>query len=189
MNRNHQSIIVGLIVLLGVSLSGGCLGQTKLAYINSQKVLESFPPYLDVQKKLEAENTQWGLELQKMSDQLKQLQEQLEQQSLLLSEAKKREKAQEIQSLAVKAQQYQQEKWGEQGEAFKRRNELMQPIFDQINLVINKIGQENGYDFIFDTISANILFSPDKYNITDLVVTRLAKEYPAVSAKTVPSGK
>jgi outer membrane protein len=188
-NQKHQRIILGLVLSMGLAGAVGIRAQVKLAYINSQKVLESYQPYLDVQKKLEAENTQWGQELQKMSEQLKQLQEQLEQQSLLLSEAKKKEKAQEIQGLALKAQQYQQEKWGDQGEAIKRRNELMQPVFDQINVVINKLGQENGYDFVFDSIGANILYAPEKYNITEQVVARLAKENPAAAVKPAGSGK
>ncbi len=189
MNQKHQRVTTGIVLVLGLVIAASSQTQMKMAYINSQKVLESYQPYLDVQKKLEAENTQWGQELQKMSDQLKQLQEQLEQQSLLLSDAKKKEKAQEIQNLAIRAQQYQQEKWGDQGEAIKRRNELMQPVFDQINLVINKLGQETGYDFIFDSIGANILYAPDKYNITDQVVARLAKETPAAAAKPAGTGK
>jgi outer membrane protein len=188
-NQKQQRVTTGIVLVLGLVIAASSRAQVKMAYINSQKVLESYQPYLDVQKKLEAENTQWGQELQKMSDQLKQLQEQLEQQSLLLSDAKKKEKAQEIQNLAIRAQQYQQEKWGDQGEAIKRRNELMQPVFDQINLTINKLGQETGYDFIFDSIGANILYAPDKYNITDQVVARLAKENPAAAAKPAGTGK
>jgi Skp family chaperone for outer membrane proteins len=188
-NQKHQRTITGLVLVMGLAIAMSSQAQLKLAYINSQKVLESYSPYQDVQKKLEAENTQWGQELQKMSDQLKQLQEQLEQQSLLLSEAKKKEKAQEIQNLAIKAQQYQQEKWGDQGEAIKRRNELMQPVFDQINLVINKLGQESGYDFVFDSIGANILYAPEKYNITDQVIARLAKENPVAAPKPAGTGK
>lgn len=189
MNRTHKPVWVGLVLVFSFIATGGGFAQTKMAYINSQKVVESYPPAQDAQKKLEVEYAAWGQELQKMSDQLKQMQDQLEQQSLLLSEAKKREKAQEIQSLAVKAQQYQQEKWGEQGEAFKRREEVMRPIFDQINAVINKMGQEGNYDFVFDIINNNILYAPTKYDITDQVIARLAKETPAAAAKPTPAGK
>ncbi len=188
MKRKQKLVLPGLVLMLMFIVSVKGFAQTKLAYLNSQKILESFAPAQDAQKKLEAENTLWGQDMQKMNDQLKQLQEQLEQQSLLLSEAKKREKAQEIQNLAIKAQQYQQEKWGEQGEFFKRRDELMKPIIDQINLVINKIGQESNYDFIFDTISANILYAPPKYDLTETVIARLAKEIPAAT-KSTPGGK
>jgi outer membrane protein len=126
-------------------------GQGKLAYVDSQKILATFPPALDAQKKLEAENNQWAQEFQKMQEDMKALNDKLEQQSLLLSDAKKKEAAQEIQNLAIKAQQYQAEKWGEEGRFFQRRKELLQPVFDKINVIITKIGEEDAYDFIFDT--------------------------------------
>jgi outer membrane protein len=191
-NRRNILVLTGLILVIGSIGAVVGFGQAKLAYVKSQSVLDTYPPYQDAQKKLEAEDGQWRQEIQKMSEQLKQLQDQLEQQSLLLSEAKKKEKAQELQNLAMKAQQYQQEKWGQDGEFFKRQSELLKPIFDQVNVIINKIGQEGSYDFIFDitTANSNILYAPTKYDLTDQVIARLAKEYPAASTKpTTPGGK
>ena len=80
--------------------AGTAMGQSKLAYVDSQKILATFPPALDAQKKLEAENNQWAQEFQKMQEDMKALNDKLEQQSLLLSDAKKKEAAQEIQNLA-----------------------------------------------------------------------------------------
>jgi outer membrane protein len=174
------------LVAFALGLAGSALSQAKLAYVDSQKILQTFPPALDAQKKLEAENNQWAQELQKMQEDLKGLNEKLEQQSLLLSDAKKKEAAQEIQNLAVKAQQYQAERWGEQGKFFQRRTELLQPVFDKINVIINKIGQEDGYDFIFDTQAGNLLYAKPTHNLTDDVLARLEKE--GTSAATPKTG-
>jgi outer membrane protein len=163
-------------ILLALVLSGFAMGQTKLGYVDSQKILQTFPPALDAQKKLEAENNQWAQELQKMQEDLKALNDKLDQQSLLLSDAKKKEAAQEIQNLAIKAQQYQNERWGEEGKFFQRRKELLQPVFDKINAIINKIGEEDGYDFIFDTQAGNLLYAKSSHNLTDEVLARLEKE-------------
>jgi len=188
--QRHWILTAVVAATLSFGWTAAGWAQLKLAYVNSQKVLETHQPAIDAQKKLEAENAVWGQEMQKMNDQLRQLQEQLEQQSLLLSDAKKREKAQEIQNLAMKAQQYQTEKWGDQGEFFKRRQELLQPIIDAVQLIINKAGQEGGYDFIFDTINANLLFAQPKYDLTDDIIARLKKESPATASGTAkPAGK
>lgn len=177
-----------LWVVLAFVLAGPVLGQAKLAYVDSQKILATFPPALDAQKKLEAENNQWAQELQKMQEDLKALNDKLEQQSLLLSDAKKREAAQEIQNLAIKAQQYQSEKWGEQGKFFQRRTELLQPVFEKINAIINKIGEEDGYDFIFDTQAGNLLFAKANHNLTDDVLARLEKEGTSAGATKTGTG-
>jgi outer membrane protein len=172
-------------ILLGAALTGGAAAQSKLAYVDSPKILASYGPALDAQKKLDAENTQWVQELQKMQDDLKTMQDKLEQQSLLLSDAKKRESAQELQNLAVKAQQFQADHWGDQGRFFQRRNELLQPVFDKINEAINKVGEESGYDFIFDTQAGNLLYAKSSHDLTAEILARLEKE----SASTTAAGK
>lgn len=178
--------VVLFAVAFGIALVGTVFGQTKLAYVDSPKILASFPPALDAQKKLEAENNQWAQELQKMQEELKAMQEKLDQQSLLLSDAKKKEAAQEIQNLAIKAQQYQNEKWGEEGKFFQRRKELLQPVFDKVNVIINKIGEEGGYDFIFDTQAGNLLYAKSSHDLTDEVLTRLEKEGGSSTAAPKP---
>jgi outer membrane protein len=179
-----------LTAVLALALTAGnAMGQSKLAYVDSQKILATFPPALDAQKKLEAENNLWAQEFQKMQEDMKALNDKLEQQSLLLSDAKKKEAAQEIQNLAIKAQQYQAEKWGEEGKFFQRRKELLQPVFDRINVIITKIGEEDSYDFIFDTQAGNLLYAKATHNLTDEVLARLEKEASASgAAKTTTPG-
>jgi outer membrane protein len=186
-SKTFKAMRIGFIGFLFWAAFGAAFGQVKLAYVDSPKILATFPPALDAQKKLEAENNQWAQELQKMQEDLKRMQDKLEQQSLLLSDAKKREQAQEIQNLAIKAQQYQSETWGEEGKFFQRRKELLQPVFDRINAMINKIGTEGSYDFIFDTQAGNLLYAQPKHDLTDEVLGRLEKE-SASAASTDKTG-
>ena len=95
---------------------------------------------------------------------------------MLLSEEKKLERQQELQTLALEAQKYQNDKWGEQGEYFKLREQLLKPIIDKINGVINQVGEEEDYDFIFDTVEGNLVFAKDKFDLTDRILEELEKE-------------
>ena len=173
-------------ILLGAALTGTAAGQAKMAYVDSPRILASYGPALDAQKKLDGENTQWVQELQKMQEDLQTMQQKLEQQSLLLSDAKKRESAQELQNLALKAQQFQQDHWGDQGKFFQRRGELLQPVFDKINEVINKVGEEGGYDFIFDTQAGNLLYAKPSHDLTADILARLEKESASSAAASKP---
>lgn len=168
-------ILVGLCL---VFLSFGTVfAQMKLGYVNSQKILLTYPDAIDAQKKLDAENNKWSTELQKKEEEFRSIQETLEQQSLLLSDAKKQERQQELQNLYVNIQQFQNDKWGENGEFFKRKEEFFLPIIEKINNAIHKIGEDGDYDFIFDSIAGNILHTKeDKYDLTDLVLEELEKE-------------
>jgi len=186
MLKRSGILVLTLVAIFVFSVSAGAFAQLKIGYINSDMVLKNYQAAIDASKKLEEESNKWGQELQRMQQQFKDSQDKLQQQSLLLSEAKKKEKAQEVQDLYLKIQQFQNEKWGQQGEYFKRQQELMGPIIQTINETIHKIGQDEGYDYIFDTVAGNILFAKDKYDLTDKVLKELEK---SSSAKTKTGGK
>ena len=92
----------------------------KLAYVNSQKILATFKDALDAQEKLDKINQDWEAEGREMQKEFQDLSEQLESQSLLLSDERKQEKQQEIQTLYLKIQKYSADKWGQNGEFFNR---------------------------------------------------------------------
>jgi len=176
----------GLLVLTSVGHAQGL----KMGYIDSRKILATYKEALDAQKKLDDLNAQWEREARTMQQELKDLEDQLEKQSLLLSDEKKQEKLQEIQNKYIKFQQFQQEKWGQpSGEFFKRQQELMGPVIDKINTVIDKIGEAEKFDYIFDTINANIVYvNPKQPDLTDRVLEELNKGV-TTSTKTTPGSK
>ena len=183
MNRRYILIIFGLIILILFVFAERGLAQIKIGYIDSQKILSSYAPAIDAEKQLETENNKWSEQLKQMEADFQVQKEKLEQQSLLLSDEKKREKQQELQKLAFDAQQLQNEKWGEQGEYFKVREQLLKPIIDNINAAINEISKDEGYDFVFDTVAGNLLYAEDKYDLTDKVLEELEKEESENSEK------
>lgn len=170
----HSGIVIFFICLLVIGLSGQpVLAQLKIGYVNSQEVLSSYPDAVEANRKLEAEASEWQAELRRMEEDLTQRQEQIEQQSMLLSDAKKQELAEELQRLYVEAQQYQNEKFGDQGEFFRRREELFAPVYDKINETIQNLGRSEGYDFIFDSIAGNLLWAKPEYDSTEKVLAAL----------------
>lgn len=165
-----------VFVLLLIALPG--YGQNlKIGYVHSQKILATYKDALDAQKKLDEINRQWegeGIELQQK---IQQLREQYEAQSLLLSEAKKKEKEQELQGLIMQLQKFQRDKWDPQsGEILKKQAEVMQPVYDKINDVIKKIGDDEKFSYIFDTATGGMLYANDDMpDLTDRVLAELNK--------------
>lgn len=164
---------LSILLLLCLILTGSANAQLKIGYVNSQAVLAQYQPAVDAQKKLEGEAAKWAQELSLMEDEIRSIQERIEQQSLMLSDAKKEELQQEIQTKMMEYQQFQNEKWGDQGEFAKRRAELLQPIIDKINDVIQNVGDAGGYDYIFDTVAGNLLYAQEKYDITETILAEL----------------
>lgn len=171
-------------ILLGTNPAAA---QLKLGYVDSQKILESYQEAVDAQKQLAEVNKAWEEEARQMQRELVAKQDELESQALLLSDAKRKEKETDIQNLMLQFQQFQQEKWGQQGEVYKKQADLMKPIIDKVNAVIRKIGGEEKFDYIFDVVAGNILHVSDNQpDLTEKIITELNK---TVAAGTPPTSK
>ena len=171
--HKRKIIFVAALLILSVFLSSSVFAQLKIGYIDSQILLNKLPAAVEAQKKLEEQSNAWAAELQEKADKIRSLQQQLEQQSLLLSEEKKKEKQDEIQQLYMESQRFQDEKFGQQGELYQKRSELLQPVFDQINEQIQAVAEKEGYDYIFDTVAGNILFAKEEYDLTKKILENL----------------
>jgi outer membrane protein len=150
--------------------------ELKIGYIDSERILSEFEDSKEAQKKLAEESRAWETEAGSMRQQISDMEAELDKQSLLLSEEKKAEKLQELQALYLKFQQFQQEIWGQDGKLFQRNLELTRPVVEKINAAISKVGDEDGYDFIFDASQGNVVHAKAEYDVTDRVLELLKKE-------------
>ena len=172
-------IFVGLIVLF---VAGPGMAQYKLGYIDSQRILMTYSAAVDAQKKLEGERNAASEELQRLQDEFRTSQQQLEKQSMLLTEEKRSEREGELQNLLIRIQQFQQDK---EQELMKRRDELLQPVYQSINNAIKKVSEEGGYDFVFDAV--NLMHAKEQYDLTDKILEVLNQQGSGGAADT--SGK
>ncbi|MCB0284069.1 MAG: OmpH family outer membrane protein [Calditrichae bacterium] len=146
----------------------------KLAYVHSQRVLNEFEEYKGVQNKLTEIQNKYQAEYDQLVKEYQTLLDEIESQSLLLSPEKKQEKERMMQQKAMEIEKYKYEKLGPQGEIYKKQAELGQPVLDKINAVIKKIGEDEGYDFIFDG-AVGILWAKPAHDITQQVLDELNK--------------
>jgi outer membrane protein len=159
--------------------------QIKVGYVDSQKILESYKEAQDAQKQLAEINKGWEDDARNMQRDLQTKQDELESQALLLSDEKRKEKETDLQNLYLRFQQFQQEKWGPQGEAYKKQNELMKPIIEKVQSVIKKLGAEEKYDYIFDTVAGNIVYAgTGQPDLTAKVIDELNKTVGATTKST-----
>jgi outer membrane protein len=150
--------------------------EMKLGYINSEEIFQMYEGTKDAQDKFNKEVAKWEQDASKKQKEIKDLQEQLEKQSLLLSAERKKTIED---SLRVKIDTYQkfiQEKFGQKGEALVKNEELTKPIIEKINKIIEKIAKEENYDYIFDARAGGIVFAKKAYDLSERVLALLNKE-------------
>lgn len=171
-----------ILTVVAVLFTAGAASAQKLAYINSQKILATYKEAQDSQERLNKIAAGWEEEAKLMHKQLQDITEQLDSQSLIWSDERKKEKETEREQLYMKIQQYQAEKFGPQtGEIYKKQEELLQPIYEKINVAIAKIAKERSFDFVFDMVTANIVYvnAGLDVDLTDEVLADLEKGLPA----------
>jgi len=177
--------IVAALTVAALLVANPVSAQVKIGYVDSQKIIESYKEAQDAQKQLAEINKGWEDEARNMQRELQTKQDELESQALLLSDEKRKEKEADLQNLYLRFQQFQQEKWGTQGEAYKKQADLMKPIVDKINTVIRKIGTDEKFDYIFDVVQGNIVHvSTSQPDLTAKVLEELNKAVGTTTPKS-----
>jgi len=118
------------------------------AYLNYMDVITAMPEYKQMQASLKSSQDQFQSELKNISDEYtKKLSNYVAQQDSLNESIKARRK-QELQDLQQRAQNFHQSA-AQQQDTMQQR--LAVPIQDKLQKVINDVGYENNFLFIFDS--------------------------------------
>ena len=155
----------------------------KLAYINSQVILEQAPGRANVEAQFDKEMEGLRRQVKQMDDSLNQLLASYQKAEATLSPAAKTARQKEI---TTKRDEYEKRAQLLQMQAQQRQRELVGPVMTQINQIIDTIRKEEGYAMIFDAGSAGgaIVAADTTLDITQKVIARLKTSTPAAAAPT-----
>ena len=162
-----------LTVLVFLSISAASFAQ-KYAYVDTDYILENIPEYNDAQDILNELSARWQKEIEAKYSELDKLYRSYQAESALLPADIKQKKEEEIIANEKAIKQFQQDKFGPEGELYSKRIELVQPIQEKIFNVISEIAESRNYDFIFDKAgNMNILYSDPRLDLSDEVLDQL----------------
>ncbi|WP_304036777.1 OmpH family outer membrane protein [Mesonia mobilis] len=143
----------------------------KVAYIDMEYILENVPEYKEASNQLEARTQKWRAEIQSKMQKVEDMKQNLENERALLTKELIIEREEEIEYEEKVILDYQQEKFGPQGQFIVQKRQLIQPIQDQVFNAVQEIGEKRQYDFIFEnSADALLLFSAKRHDISDQVL-------------------
>jgi len=156
----------------------------KLGYIDSEILKERLPEFKEAQRKLDQLRQDFEREAQDREAKLLKLQEDFRKQELLMSEARKMEMQTEFEEKVRLLKEFTEMKFGPEGELMKKNVELSSPIFEKINLALQEMAKQDGYDFIFDAAApgTGLVFAQEKFDLTEKLL-ELLKEKSEEAAK------
>lgn len=166
-------ILAALLLTMVSSLAAKDL---RLAYIDSDRILEEFEEFREARQKLIEEEREYISQATALEEIVQTMADELRTQSLMLSDEARAERENRLREKDRELGEFRQDIWGENGRLFTRNLELSRPILEKVNAAIEKVSQEELYDFVFDAASANIVFALPQYDITEQVLNELSKE-------------
>lgn len=161
--------IIAAAALVAMQLPVAAMADTKIGFVNTDRIFREAAPALKAQKKLEKEFASREQDLQKMAKQARDLQAQLEKDGVTMSDTDRHNKERDLANLNREFQRAQREF---REDLNLRRNEELASVQERANKVIQGIAETEKYDLI---LQEAVYFSP-RIDITDKVLKALAND-------------
>ncbi len=169
-----------LLVLLAVAAALPAAAQQRIAYIDSEAVLDQITEYRTVQSNLDNLAQQWQTELDELQREVDALVRDYEARELLFTDEERERKQQEIDAKKQEFESRRVQRFGPEGELFREQQRQMRPVQERVLEAIDTVAEEENYDYVFDK-SGDFLFlfaNPD-HDISEFVLLELGIETQA----------
>lgn len=147
----------------------------KFAYIDTEYILKNIPEYKEAQKQLDDYSKQWQQQIERKYQEIDKMYQDFEAEEILLTESMKNKRREEILKREEEARKFKQEKFGVDGELFKKRKELIKPIQEKIYKAVQETANIGRYSIIFDKASKGLtmVYTNPKYDKSDDILRRM----------------
>lgn len=167
-----------ILIFLAVGLAPQLQAQkpNRIAYIDMEYILANVPEYQEASAQLDQRVQEWKTQLERDLQKVEEMRISLEQERPLLTRELIEEREATIDFEASRIAEYQQKRFGTNGDFILQKRRLIQPVQDQVFNAIQEIGEQRNYDFIFDrTSNVGMVFSAEKHNISEQVLRMITR--------------
>ncbi len=187
-----KKILVSIMVLMMAAVMANA---QKFAYVDTQYILDNIPEYAEAQAQIDELSQEWQKEIEAKFAEVDKMYQDYQAQSVLLPEDMKKQREQEIVDKEREAKNLQKQRYGKDGDLFKKRQELIKPIQERIYNAIQEIATDGNYMIVFDKAgSLSIMYANPKYDLSDDVLDNLGaattnrkRSQPAGGSATQPT--
>jgi Skp family chaperone for outer membrane proteins len=172
--------IIGLMSFVSNAQRG-----VRIGYIDTEYILQNVPEYQEATSQLDKKVQDWKSEIEQRLNEVDQKKKQLNNESVLLTKELFNERLEDITFEENEILDYQQKRFGPDGDLMIQKKQLIQPIQDQIFTAVQEIAASRKYDFIFDK-SADLvmLYSAERYDISELIIRSITRSSKRTQANT-----
>ncbi len=162
-------MITLLMVLTAMTASA-----QKFALIDMEYVLGHIPAYERANEQLNQTSKKWQAEVDAINSEASTMYKNYQNESMFLSEQQKKVRQDSIMGKEKQASDLRRKYFGPEGELFKKRESLLQPIQEEIYNTVKDVSELRGYSLVIDRASnSGIIFGSPKIDISNEVLDKL----------------
>lgn len=151
--------------------------QQKIGFIDSEFILSNIPEYNGINERLNVLTNQWRTEITEMETEIEELETEFEAKEILYTDEVKEQKLNEIERKQKELETYRTQKFGPNGEYFRRQQELLEPLQQRVLEAVNFVSERDNFDYIFDrTGDYMFLYTNPEWDISEYVLIEMGIE-------------
>lgn len=169
-----RQILIILALLAGVF----SVQAQKFAFVDTDYILSKIPEYNDAQAQIDDLSAQWQNEMEAIYTEVNKLYQEYQAKKAIYPEEVRAKKEAEILAKEKEIKNFQKNKFGTDGELYKKRTELVKPIQEKVFTAIQNIAEKENYAVVLNKAEGvSIIYSNSKYDISDDVLDKLGYSY------------
>jgi len=179
-----KKIVLGIALILA---SFSIASAQKYAYVDTDYILDNIPEYGDAKTSLDELSTKWQKEIEVKFAEIDKLYKDFQTESVLMPEDVKKKKEDDIVKKEKEAKDLQKQRFGKDGDLFKKRQELVKPIQEKIYNAIEEVANDEGFMVIFDKAgSLSMVYTNPKFDVSEDILNKMGYTPASKPEETKP---
>ncbi len=173
--KKYFAILI-LFLFFTLNTVGQASRGVRIGFIDMEYILENVPDYTEAKNQLEQKAQKWKVDIETKKVEIAKLKDALKTERALLTKELIDEREEEIKFQETVLLDFQQKRFGPNGDLITQKAVLVKPIQDQVFTAVQDIAEAKKYDFIFDKSSdLTMLFGAKRFDISDQVVRTITR--------------
>src|SRR6201998_4562842 len=158
-------VFAGLVIMTGTAVA------QKIGYVDTEYILNQIPEYKAAKSELDKTSADWQKEIETKYAEIDKLYKAYQAEQILLTDDLKKKRENEIVNREKEAKDLQKQRFGVDGDLFKKRMELVKPVQDKVYNAVKAVAEKGGIAIIFDKASdMMMLYANPKYDKSDEIL-------------------
>ena len=163
-----------MMVAMGLMLVSATMSAQKFALVDMEYIMSNIPAYERATEQLNQVSKKWQAEVEALDQEAKTLYKNYQNESVFLSQQQKQAQEKAIVDKEKEASDLKKKYFGPEGELYKKRTSLIEPIQEEVYNAVKAISQSRGFQLILDRADNNgIVFASPSIDISNEVLQKL----------------